>query len=307
MSTPVSPSPAAPGFTLPGLRWIVAFLLLLASVIHSVDRLIFSILAPTIQADLGLTDHDYGNVISIFLFAYAIGYLVTGRLGDRLGTRLSLGIYVAWWSLADLFTGFAKSVASLGACRFLLGIGEAGLPTTAPRVVAEWFPAKERAVAIGMYSVGGAIGATITPILAVGIANRYGWQAVFVITGIVGIAFAGLWLAIYRRPQEHPWLGAKERAALVADREAEPDTTPKIPAKQAWKILLTSPVVWTVLCSRLLTDPVWFFYNFWFAKYLNTERGFDQQALGGIWVIFLAADAGFLLSGFISMWFMRRG
>ena len=185
------PPPTRRRFRVPYLRWAIGLMLLTAAVLNSVDRVILSILAPTIQADLHLTDRDYGEVVNLFLVAYAIGHLVTGRIVSTLGTRLGLGIYVAWWSLVNLLTGFAHRMGSLGAFRFLLGLGEAGANTTLTRGVSEWFPPRERDIAIGMYSVGGAISGTITPIIAVGIASRHGWQAVFTVTGAFGLAGAG--------------------------------------------------------------------------------------------------------------------
>ena len=156
---------------IPRLRWWIGGLLFLASVLNYIDRQTLSLLAPVIQADLGLSDAHYGNIVSLFLAAYTLGYLFSGRIVDALGTRVSLALFVGWWSVANALTGFARSGFSLGGFRFLLGLGEAGGYTASPKVVAEWFPAKERGVAVGLYSVGGAVGATLAPILVIGLAS----------------------------------------------------------------------------------------------------------------------------------------
>ncbi|NQX02794.1 MFS transporter, partial [bacterium] len=244
---------------------------------------------------------------SAFLAAYTIAFLLSGRIADLLGTRVGLALFVGWWSLANALTGLARGAFSMGVFRFLLGLGEAGGYTTSPKVVAEWFPPKERGIAVGLYSVGGAVGATIAPLLVVGLASRFGWQAVFLVTGLMGFAFVALWLVLFRPLQSHPLLGEKERAHILRDRPPVIEALPKLSGRVVWGIIIRSPAVWVIMFGRLLTDPVWYFYQFWMPKYLHAERGFEQRELASMWVIFLAADVGFLISGFISAWFIKRG
>lgn len=309
-------------------RWWVAGLLLIASVLNYVDRQTLSILAPTIQAELGMSDAQYGRVVSLFLAAYTVAYLVSGRIVDALGARASLALFVAWWSVANMLTGLARSAASLGAFRFLLGLGEAGGYTASPKVVGQWFPPRDRGVAVGLYSVGGALGATIAPVLVLDLAERFGWRGAFVATGAFGIAFAAVWLAVFRRPEEHPWLTEGERRTILEGTAEEggaggnrgaPDGEDAAEEKGAagvggaraeagrWRRILGSPAVWALMGARLLTDPVWYFFQFWMPKYLHDARGFAQQELAGMWTIFLAADFGFLASGFVSGYLIRRG
>ena len=140
------PTSTSPRFHIPHLRWGIGVLLLFASILNYVDRQALSILAPTIQEDLHLTDQQYGNVISFFLVAYTLAFLLSGRVVDALGTRVSMALFVGWWSIANALTGLAHSAMSLGGFRFLLGLGEAGGYTASPKVVAEWFPPKDRGV-----------------------------------------------------------------------------------------------------------------------------------------------------------------
>ncbi|MGH7956603.1 MAG: MFS transporter [Opitutaceae bacterium] len=290
-------------------RWWIAGLLLIASILNYVDRQTLSILAPTIQADLALSDAQYGNIVSLFLVAYTIAYLVSGRIVDALGPRASLALFVGWWSVANMLTGLAKSAFSLGAFRFLLGLGEAGGYTASPKVVSQWFPPKDRGIAVGLYSVGGAIGATIAPVLVLFLAQHYGWRGAFVATGALGLIFVGVWLVVFRQPENHPWLTAEERTLIRSgvSSEASPEVEPVLSEAARWKSIVTTPAVWALMLARLLTDPVWYFFQFWMPKYLHSERGFEQHQLAQMWMIYLAADIGFVGSGFVSGWLIRRG
>lgn len=309
------------------LRWWIAGLLFLASVLNYIDRQTLSILAPTIQSELKLTDEDYALVVNLFLIAYTTMTLLSGRIVDRLGVRLSLALFVGWWSCANILTGFARSLGSLGLFRFLLGLGEAGNWTAAPKAVGDWFPARERGLAVGFYTLGATLGATIAPILIVGIASRYGWQMTFVVTGAAGLVWLVPWLWLYRRPAEHPLLGDAERAHIglrprppavesggLTARDATPAASGQGAASEAaddkperWRVVLRRREVWLLMLTRLLTDPVWYFYQFWFAKYLHDARGVSQLGLSITFVIFLAADIGALGGGWCSGFLVRRG
>ncbi len=288
---------------IPKLRWWIAGMLFFASILNYIDRQTLSILAPTIQSELKLTNEDYAVVVNLFLGAYLVATLLSGRIVDRLGVRLSLALFVGWWSVANILTGFARSLGSLGACRFLLGLGEAGNWTAAPKAVSEWFPARERGIAIGLYTLGATLGATIAPVLIVGIAARFGWQMAFVVTGVAGLVWLGPWLWLYRRPAEHPRLAPEELALIRGGAAAVADPGPPEP----WRAVLRRPEVWLLMLTRLLTDPVWYFYQFWFAKYLHDERGVGQLGLSVTFVIFLAADFGAIGGGWFSGLLVKAG
>jgi ACS family hexuronate transporter-like MFS transporter len=272
---------------LPPLRWVIVALLFLASVLNYVDRQALSLLAPTIQRDLHLTDEDYASILNWFLVAYTVASLLSGRLVDKFGVRAGLAFFVGWWSIANIFTAFARSAASLGFFRFCLGLGEAGNWTAAPKAVAEWFPARERGLAVGLYTLGATIGATLAPLLVIGLATRYGWQAAFVVTGAAGLLWLIPWLWLYRRPNAEAVLAAAGEETPVADWGP-------------WWRIIARREVWLLIFGRMLTDPVWYFFQFWFAKYLFTTRGLDQQGLSLTWVVYLAADFGALAGGWFS-------
>ncbi|MDF3058291.1 MAG: exuT 4 [Rariglobus sp.] len=293
---------------IPHLRWWIAGLLFLASILNYIDRQALSILAPTIQADLNLSDQQYATIVSFFLAAYTVAYLLSGRVVDVLGARLSLALFIGWWSLANALTGLARGAMSLGAFRFLLGLGEAGGYTASPKVVSEWFPAKDRGIAVGLYSMGSAVGATVAPILVIAIASQYSWRGAFVVTGLLGLVFVVLWLTLYRSPEKHPWLTAGERELILSGRDdAKKDDLPKPGEKVLWKMILSNRAAWALMGARMLTDPLWYFYLFWLPKYLHTVRGLEQRELAGMWKIFVAADVGFLLAGFVAGWLIKKG
>lgn len=293
----------ATALRIPGLRWWIVGLLFLAAVINYIDRSLLGLLAPTIQADLGITDGQYAQIVNAFLVAYTIAYLLSGRLVDRLGTRTSMTLFIGWWSVANAMTAAATSALSLGVYRFLLGLGEAGIFTAAPKIVATWFPPAERALAVGLYSVGGSVGATIAPVLVIALAATWGWQGAFLVTGAIGLLWILPWWWLGREPQGHPHLAPAEAALVPAPAPVEAP----LPEGERWRQVVRQPAVWLLLVARLMTDATWYFHQFWLPKYLHDVRGVAQADLSIIWVVFLAADVGFLAGGFLSGRLVRRG
>lgn len=305
---------------IPHLRWWIAVLLFGAAVLNYVDRQTLSALAPTIQRDLAMDDRAYANVVNLFLVAYTIAYLVSGRLTDALGTRRGMAVFVCWWSLSNALTAAASGVRSLGAFRFALGLGEAGVWPAASKAVSEWFPARERALAIGFYTMGATIGATIAPYLVIPLAESTfsggfawlgnvlgpgaGWRLAFILTGLAGLIWLLPWWLLYRRPQDSTRISETERRLILEGDDAT--ATDSDPA-WSWREIFRSRIVWSLLLARLITDPVWYFFQFWFAKYLHAERGLEQRQLTITWIIYAAAAAGSLLGGWLSGWRIRKG
>ena len=316
---------------IPHLRWLVAFALFLAAVLNYIDRNVFALLAPTIQKDLNISEGEYANILNYFMIAYTIAYLLSGRVVDKLGVRLSFALFVGWWSISNAITGLAHSVAQIKVFRFMLGLGEAGGFTASPKAVSEWFPASERGIAVGIYSVGGAVGATLAPLLvakipefmtgvsqslatiapaaSAAIADVHGWRWVFAISPILAGSWLVFWLWLYRKPAEHPRITEKELAYLNANIEPMVETAEeaKEPEWMLWKRVFSQPFVWRLMLARMLTDPVWYFYQFWMPKYLYSIRAVDQKGLAIMWLVFLAADIGFLASGFLSGRLIKKG
>ena len=292
---------------IPNLRWWIVGLLFLSSVINYVDRQTLSVLARTIQDDLGLSDLDYARVVQGFLLTYTVSYLVSGRITDWLGTRVSMVAFIIWWSLANIGTAFASSLLTLGLWRMLLGIGEPGNWTVGPKALSEWFPARERGLAYGMFTMGATIGATVAPPFIAWLALSHSWRAAFVITGMLGLLWVVPWVWLYYPPSAHPRLTDAERA-IVPLASAPKGDKPPGGEWALWRALLTQWDTWLLLGSRVLTDPVWYFYLFWFPKYLTDTRGLSLLEVGRVaWVVYLAADVGALLGGWLSGRLIDRG
>ncbi len=289
------------------LRWWIVGLLFLATVLNYIDRQSLSVLARTIQDDLHMSDLDYSQVVGAFLLAYTLMFLAAGRIADLLGTRASMAVFISWWSIASILTALVRSSGQLAACRFLLGMGEPGNYTAAPKAVSEWFPPKERGLAIGIYTAGATVGATVAPPLIGWLGSHHGWRWPFVFTGAIGLTWVVPWLWLCRKPKGGPAAGRRE----LAPREAETVLCPSQPAESEWdrwRTLLTDKITWRLLLSRSLTDPVWYFYLFWFPKYLTDARHLDLVTLGRLaWLVYLAADIGSLVGGWASGRLVRRG
>ncbi len=290
---------------IPHLRWWITGLLFASTVINYVDRQTLSILARTIQNELAMDDLDYAHVVQAFLLAYTVAYLLAGRVTDWLGTRASLALFLGWWSLANMATGLVRNAYQLGLCRFLLGLGEAGNYTAAPKAVSEWFLPKDRGLAVGIYTAGAMVGATISPPLISWLGGTWGWRAAFFATGALGLLWLIPWWWLYREPWRHPRITAEEAAQ-----------TPARPAAaqcqgsgwNLWKEAFSSRAAWLLMSARLLTDPVWYFYLFWFPKYLMDARGLTLSGVGKVaWVVYLAADLGSVIGGALSGRLIRRG
>ena len=308
---------------LAGLRWWIVALLFGAAVLNYVDRQTLSALAPTIQTDLAMDDRAYANVVNIFLVAYTLAYLVSGRIADKIGTRASMVLFVAWWSVANMLTAASQGVRSLSGFRFMLGLGEAGVWPAASKAVSEWFPAKERALAIGVYTMGATIGATVAPYLVIPLATHAysetmpavanwlgqgtGWRLAFILTGAVGLLWLVPWLWFYRQPRENKLITEAELKLIEDSAAAE---NPADSAKEnawSWKQVFLFRGTWLLLLGRLITDPVWYFYQFWFPKYLSADRQLSQEQLKITWIVYAAAGVGSLLGGWLSGQFVKRG
>jgi MFS transporter, ACS family, hexuronate transporter len=284
------------------VRWIVCALLFLATTINYVDRQIIGLLKPTLQADLGWSELDYGMIVFWFQAAYAVGLLACGPLIDRVGSRLGYAVAIAFWSLAALAHALTRSPGGFALARAGLGLGEAANFPAAIKSVAEWFPAKERALAAGILNAGANVGAIATPIIVPIITIRYGWQAAFVVTGALGFFWLVAWLAFYRHPSRHPRISEQERAYIGAD--VPEATAPPI----AWPKLFRRRATWAFAVAKFLTDPVWYLFLFWLPDFLAKRHGLNLTSFGPpLIAIYLLADVGSVGGGWLSSTLIRRG
>ena len=262
-----------------------------ATVINYLDRQTLSVAAPVLREQFHMSNVAYSRVVFGFLLAYTIMNGVSGPLIDKLGTRLGYALCIGWWSAAAVLHAFAQGALSLGIFRFLLGMGEAGNWPAAVKVVAEWFPRRERAMACGIFNSGSSVGAILAPPIVAFILLTLGWRAAFIGVGAVGFLWLLFWWPIYRTPDFPP--------------EAElPAATAPRPLVQTLRVRF----VWAFLLSKIFMDPVWYFYIFWFPEYLKNARHFDMASIGKFaWIPFVVAGAGNFAGGALSAWLLKRG
>lgn len=321
-------------------RWTICALLFFASAINYVDRQVIAILKPTLTAEFGWTDIDYGWIIFAFSTAYAIGFIFAGRFMDKFGTKIGFSVAIVLWSIGALMhawavgvgevalpiltpiingllsvinaiitpLGFAPwsivlsvSVAGFIVARFVLGLGESGNFPAAIKTTAEWFPKKERALSTGIFNAGTNVGALVTPLVVPILVAIWGWYEAFIITGVLGFIWLAFWLLMYKRPEEHPRLSKDELAYIQSD-PSEPVT--KLP----WAKLIRYRQTWAFAIGKFLTDPIWWIYLFWVPDFLQRQHGLDLKSFGlPIAVIYIIADVGSVGGGWISSWLIKRG
>jgi ACS family hexuronate transporter-like MFS transporter len=288
------------------IRWWIVWTLFGSTVINYISRQTFSVLAPVITRELHLSHTDLSKVFSAFQFSYAGMWLIGGVLLDIIGTRLGLTLAVIWWSLISMITGFADSIFSFEAFRFLLGIGEGCNWPGASKAVAEWFPASERGVAVAIFDSGSSVGGVIAALAVPWVAILIGWRYAFALSGLLGLLWLIAWLSVYQPLDRHPRVTAEERAMILGGRD-----TPMVSAQQGigrWLSLLKQPTVWGIVLARGLTDPIWWFYVFWLPQYLSDARGFSLKQIAAFaWVPFIAGDLGNFTGALSSGFLIKRG
>jgi len=288
------------------IRWWIVWTLFFSTVTNYISRQTFSVLSPVIVTQFHFTHTDLARILGAFQVSYAVTWLVGGIVLDAVGTRLGLALAVCFWSLVNIFTGFANSLTGFMSFRFLLGIGEGFNWPGASKVVAEWFPSQERSLAVAIFdsgsSVGGAVAALALPIVAL----AFGWRSAFVASGLLGFAWLLVWLRVYHRVDRHP-RADREEISLIRRGQDAPVTSAKHGIRR-WLSLLGDRNVWGVVLGRALTDPIWWFYVFWLPQYLSDARGFTLQKIALFaWTPFLAADIGNFTGGLVSGYLVRRG
>jgi ACS family hexuronate transporter-like MFS transporter len=290
---------------IPNLRWYICGLLFFASTINYVDRQTISVLKPHLQSLMQWSESDYGWIVFAFQTAYAIMMIVSGNFIDRLGTRLGFALAMAWWSLAAMAHALARGALSFGVARFFLGAGEAGNFPASIKAAAEWFPRKERALATGIFNAGTNVGAVLAPPVVVWLTLNWSWREAFLFTGALGFLWLVIWVALYRIPSRHRYIGTEELAYIQADAQAEAGASQ---AKVPWRRLLSYRQAWGFISAKFLTDPIWWFYIFWLPSYLKQARGFSLKEIGYFaWIPFLAADIGSIAGGWLSGYLMNHG
>ena len=282
-------------------RWVICALLLLGTTKNYMDRQVLGVLKTTLQHNFGWNEIDYGNLVFAFQAAYAAGLLIVGRLVDKLGVRLGYALTMVFWSLASMGHAAATSLASFTIARSALGFGEAGVFPASIKAVAEWFPKKERSLAIGIFNAGTNAGAIVTPLVVPWITIHWGWRWAFLITGGIGFVWLVLWLLFYRKPEEHPRVSTEELDYIRSD--------PQEPAgKVKWLSLISYRQAWAFATAKFLTDPIWYLYLFWIPDFLQRKHALALTQIGvPIMVIYVIADLGSVAGGWLSSSLIKGG
>ncbi|MBU2903651.1 MULTISPECIES: MFS transporter [Arenibacter] len=291
-----------------GLRWFIIGLIFLATVINYIDRSALSIMwgnenvEGSISHSLGLTKDHYSYILNIFMVAYALGQLFSGKLFDKVGTRIGYVISIGIWSLSTLLHSTVRGFLSLAFFRTTLGLSEAGNWPGAVKSNAEWFPIKERAIAQGLFNAGASIGSVIAPPLIAVLFVAYGWEVTFIIVGAIGLLWIIPWLLINKAgPKKHPWITEEEQKFIsegqsVADQNATEDQK-----GLSLKEILSYKESWAIVASRFFLEPIWWLFVGWMPIYLFDVYGFNVKEVGMFaWVPYVGAAIGSIAGGYVS-------
>ncbi|MFP5307602.1 MAG: MFS transporter [Gammaproteobacteria bacterium] len=290
-----------------GLRWAVIALIALATVINYVDRNAFAVMWPAISKDIGGTKADYALLVTSFMVAYAVGQALFGRLFDRIGTRWGFVIAIVGWSAAIASHALVASVIAFALLRAALGVFEAGNWPGATKACAEWFPAKERAFAQGIFNAGASLGAVVSAPLIAFAYLLLGWKGAFAAVGLIGCLWVLPWLRVYKSgPETHPGIAAAEREYILAGRHQPGASGDHY--RPTLQQLLRHRQSWAVILARFFLDPVWWLFVSWLPIYLAQSFGFDIRQIGLFaWVPYVGAMLGSLSGGVLAGALMRSG
>lgn len=286
------------------LRWYIAGLLCLASALNYLDRQTLSVLIGTIKEELNLTNASYGEINAWFLVSYGVMYAVSGRIIDYIGTRRGFVLFVSGWSVANMLHVFAATVGQFSFFRLLLGVFEPGSFTGGVRAVSEWFPMRDRALAIGVFNAGTAVGSMASAPIVSLIAVKWGWRAAFLVTGALGFVWVAAWWVLFRQPKDHPRLSEQERQLILADQSGDAASERPVPLLR----LLRMREAWGCMLVRALTDPISYFLLFWIPLYFQKSHGFQLKDIGMfVWIPFAVAAIGNIMGGAIPRFLIGRG
>ncbi|WP_294307881.1 MFS transporter [uncultured Sphingomonas sp.] len=284
------------------LRWWIVALICAGTIANYLARNSLGVLAPELKSALHMSTQQYSYVVGAFQLCYTIMQPVAGAFIDRFGLRAGFALFGLAWSAANMMHALAIGWVSLAIYRGILGLFESAAIPSGIKAVAEWFPARERSVAVGWFNAGTSLGALIAPPVVVAVALWADWRTAFIVTGGVGIFWAAAWYIFYRSPDDHPAITPEEKAMIAVEK-------PKGPVQRAKaKDILRTSRFWVIAVPRFLAEPAWQTFSFWIPLYLASERGMDLKQIALFaWLPFLAADVGGILGGYLSPWLMKRG
>lgn len=301
-----------------GLRWWVITLIALATIINYIDRQSLNVLWPAISLDLYPEKTDlerkeiYALISVIFVFSYAFGQAIFGKIFDWVGTRIGFALSIGVWSIATALHSVAKGLLSFSIFRSILGIAEAGNWPGATKGNAEWFPTKERALAQGIFNSGAAIGGIIAIPLIAYLSVHFSWNMIFVLVGLTGLVWLIPWIILVKSPpKSHPWISDEERQYILGGQQNQdldqdgdfdegynPNTSELLSRKQSWGVIIASAAI----------DPIWWLFVFWIPIYLSEVYGMDVKTIGIYgWVPYVGAMLGAWFGGLLAQNRIKAG
>ncbi|GAB3427294.1 MFS transporter [Niabella aquatica] len=286
-------------------RWWVVVLLFFATTINYIDRQVIGLLKPELEKVFQWTEKDYSRIVMAFSAAYAIGLVLMGRIVDIIGSKRGYAVSIIFWSIAAMLHAFVQSTGGFIWVRALLGLGESGNFPAAIKVVAEWFPKKERAFATGLFNSGASVGAVLAPVFVPLILGAWGWKEAFVITGVLGFIWLFFWLRYYQVPSAKKGL---PRAALEHIHSDDEGATDDASVKVPWQKLLGLKATWAFIAGKFFTDPIWWFFLFWLPSYFSSAFDMDltkpSLELGAVYA---ATTIGSIGGGYLSLFLVKKG
>ncbi|MGI4827319.1 MAG: MFS transporter [Janthinobacterium lividum] len=308
----------SPAPTDANMRWLVCFLLFLATTINYMDRSVLSLIEPLMHnlAFMGwnhtrdaahqvVFNNNYKHIVQCFQLAYGIGLLTAGRLIDKLGTKVGYALAIIVWALSSMSHALVVSVAGFCLARFLLGLGESGNFPAAIKAITEWFPTEERGLATGLFNSGTNVSYFVAPALVVWATGRFGWQAGFLATGSLGVLWLILWLLF---PYDRLRRRIRPDNATITQQNLEATSSSGLTGWPFYRHLLRNRGLYAFSSAKFLTDPIWYFYLFYLPKFLNETYGLDlKHAYWEIVCVYVVSSFGSILGGGLSGWRMQRG
>ena len=286
-------------------RWVVVVLLFFATTINYLDRQLIGLLKPILEKEFNWSETDFARIIMAFTASYAIGLLISGRLIDKIGSRIGYAVFIVIWSIAGMLHAFARSAFGFGIARLGLGLGEAGNFPAAMKSVAEWFPKKERALATGLFNAGTSIGVVVSLLIVPLILQFAGWQEVFIITGALGFVWLIFWWKYYEIPEKQKRLSSEElqyiKAGEVSLLENEQKTV-------KWFGLFKHRQTWAYITGKGLIDPIYWFFLFWLPSYFASTFQLDLKKPSlELMIIYTATTVGSIFGGYFSSYLVKKG
>ncbi|MEO6612243.1 MAG: MFS transporter [Chitinophagaceae bacterium] len=295
-----------------GLRWWIIGLIGLATVINYIDRSAINIMWPYIYKEFGIAEADNKQALAFittfFMVAYAIGQTLTGKMMDAIGTRLGMVVSIVGWSISIALHAVARSLMSFSIFRALLGVSEAGNWPGATKSNAEWFPARERAIAQGIFGAGASLGSVVAAPAIAGLYLAFGWRATFAGIAVLGILWIIPWLLVNKNtPDKHPWITQEERDHIL-DKKNSIVKAGGETRIFTWKQLLNFKNTWGIISSRFFIDPIWWMFVTWLPTFLKEQFAFDIKQVGAFaWLPYVFAAIGGLCGGFYSSRLVKKG